>query len=70
MRSVTIVGPDATTTEGISKSVFIMGPERGIRFVESLPGIDAVIIDGDGNMRYSAGLRRESPQCTEGRTGV
>jgi len=47
-----------------------MGPERGIRFVESLPGIDAVIIDGDGNMRYSAGLRRESPQCTEGRTGV
>jgi thiamine biosynthesis lipoprotein len=70
VRSVTIVGPDATTTEGISKSVFIMGPERGIRFVESLPGIDAVIIDGDGNMHYSAGLRRESPQCTSGRTGV
>ncbi len=70
VRSVTIVGPDATTTEGISKSVFIMGPERGIRFVESLPGIDAVIIDGDGSMHYSAGLRRESPQCTEGRTGV
>jgi len=70
VRSVTIVGPDATTTEGISKSVFIMGPERGIRFVESLLGIDAVIIDGDGNMHYSAGLRRESPQCTDGRTGV
>lgn len=70
VRSVTVVGPDATTTEGISKSVFIMGPERGIRFAESLPGIDAVIIDGDGNMHYTAGLRRESPQCTAGKTGV
>jgi thiamine biosynthesis lipoprotein len=69
-RSVTIFGPDTTTTEGISKSVFIMGPERGLRFAESLPEIDAVIIDGDGNMHYTAGLRRELPQCTTGKTGV
>jgi thiamine biosynthesis lipoprotein len=65
-RSVTIIGPDATTTEGISKSVFIMGPERGLRFVESLPGIDAVIIDGYGAMHYSAGLRRESTAMHDG----
>ena len=70
VRSVTIVGPDATTTEGISKSVFIMGPERGIRFAESLAGIDAVIIDGDGDMHYTAGLRRESPQYTAGKTEI
>ena len=70
VRSVTIVGPDTTTTEGISKSVFIMGPERGIRFAESLSGVDAVVIDGDGDMHYTAGLRRESSQGTAGRTGV
>jgi len=70
VRSVTIVGPDTITTEGISKSVFIMGPERGIRFAESFPGVDAVIVDGDGSMHYTAGLRRESPQSTAGRTGV
>lgn len=69
-RSVTIVGPDATTTEGISKSVFIMGPKRGIRFAESLPGIDAVIIDADGNMHTTAGLRRGSPQGTASKTGA
>lgn len=69
-RSVTIIGPDATTTEGISKSVFVMGPDRGIRFVESLPGIDAVIVDSDGNMHYTAGLRRERPPSTMGETGV
>jgi thiamine biosynthesis lipoprotein len=60
VRSVTIIGPDATTTEGISKSVFIKGPERGIRFVESLPGIDAVVIDDRGTMHTTRGLRRES----------
>jgi len=70
VRSVTIIGPDTTTTEGISKSVFIMGPERGIRFVESFPGADAVIIDGGGNMHYTAGLRRESPKCTTGKSRV
>jgi thiamine biosynthesis lipoprotein len=66
VRSVTIIGLDTTTTEGISKSVFIKGAERGIRFVESLPGIDAVIIDGDGHMHYTAGLRRESTALHDG----
>jgi len=61
-RSVTIIGPDATTTEGLSKSVFIMGPERGIRFAESLPGIDAVIIDAGGLMHTTAGLGRDLPR--------
>lgn len=65
-RSVTVIGPDATTTEGISKTVFIKGAERGIRFVESLQGIDAVIIDGGGNMHYTAGLRRESTAARGG----
>lgn len=66
VRSVTIIGPDATTTEGISKSVFVKGPEHGIRFVEALQGIDAVIVDGEGRMRYTAGLHRESTAIHDG----
>ncbi|HTQ76204.1 MAG TPA: FAD:protein FMN transferase [Burkholderiales bacterium] len=66
VRSVTIIGPDATTTEGISKSVFIKGPEQGIRFVESLPEIDAVVIDDRGNLHTTRGLRRESTAMHEG----
>jgi len=66
VRSVTIIGPDATTTEGVSKSVFIKGAEQGVRFVESLAGIDAVIIDRDGRMHYTAGLHRESTATRDG----
>ncbi|MCG6934490.1 MAG: FAD:protein FMN transferase [Proteobacteria bacterium] len=55
-RSVTVLGPDATTTDALSTTVFVLGPERGIRLIDSLAGIDAVVIDARGKMHYSSGL--------------
>ena len=57
VRSVTIIGPDGITTEGLTKSVFVKGPKEGMRLIESLKGIDAIIIDDAGHMLYSPGLR-------------
>lgn len=57
VRSVTIIGPDGVTTEGLTKSVFVRGPEAGMRLIESLPNIDAIVIDASGNIFYSARLR-------------
>ena len=54
--SVTILGPDATLTDGLSTSVFVLGPERGLALIDRLPGVDAIIIDADGQLRYSADL--------------
>ncbi len=59
VRSVTIIGPDSITNEGLTKSVFIMGPARGMQLVESLKGIDAVVVDDSDRVYYSSGLRRE-----------
>lgn len=64
VRSVTIIGPDGITTEGLTKSVFVKGPKEGMRLIESLRGVDAIIIDDAGRMLYSPGLRdavREEP---------
>lgn len=55
-RSVTIVAPDGLTSEALSKSVFVMGVDPGMRLIESLPGVDAVVVDADGLLHYSAGL--------------
>jgi thiamine biosynthesis lipoprotein len=55
-RSVTIIGPDATTTDGLSTTIFVMGPKDGMALVEKLKGIDAVIIDNQGQIHYSSGL--------------
>ena len=57
VRSVTVIGPDGVTTEGLTKSVFVRGVEEGMRLIESLPDIDAIVIDATGNIFYSARLR-------------
>ena len=54
--SVTILGPSATFTDALSTSVFVLGPQAGLALIDSLPGIDAIIIDTQGRLRYSADL--------------
>jgi len=56
VRSVTILADDGLTTEGLSKCVFVMGLERGMRLIESQPGVDAVVVDASGVLHYSSGL--------------
>jgi thiamine biosynthesis lipoprotein len=54
--SVTILGSEATFTDALSTSVFVLGPERGLHLIDSLPGVDAIIIDASGKLLYSADL--------------
>ena len=56
VRSVTVIADDGLTTEAFSKTVFVLGVEQGLRFVEAHAGIDAVIVDAQGALHYSAGL--------------
>lgn len=54
--SVTILGPEATLTDGLSTSVFVLGPEAGLNLINQLPGIDAIIIDPQGQLLFSDDL--------------
>jgi thiamine biosynthesis lipoprotein len=56
VRSVTILGSNATQTDGLSTSVFVLGVERGMQLVSRLPGVEAVIVDAEGRIFYSDGL--------------
>jgi FAD:protein FMN transferase len=56
LRSVTIIGPDATTTDGLSTGVFVLGAERGLALIERLADVDAVLVTRDGKVLYSSGL--------------
>ena len=53
---MTIIADDGLTTEAFSKTVFVLGVEQGLRFVEAHAGVDAVIVDAQGALHYSAGL--------------
>ncbi|MCA9637538.1 MAG: FAD:protein FMN transferase, partial [Myxococcales bacterium] len=54
--SVSVVAVAATKTDAYCTAVAVMGPERGMAFVEATPGIDAVIIKRDGSLMVSSGL--------------
>ena len=63
VRSVTVIAADATTTEGLTKSVFVKGPDAGLAFINGLRArdkryadVDAVIVARDGRVLYSDGL--------------
>jgi thiamine biosynthesis lipoprotein len=56
VRSVTIISGTATRTDALTKSVFIMGAEEGIAFINTLPDVDAVAVAPDGKVTYSRGL--------------
>jgi thiamine biosynthesis lipoprotein len=56
VRSVTVIGANATRTDGLTKTVFILGVERGMEFIRKLGDVEAVIVDRDGQIFYSAGL--------------
>jgi FAD:protein FMN transferase len=57
VRSVTIIASNATRTDGLTKTVFILGPKAGLEFINTLPDADAIVIAADGKVSYSKGLQ-------------
>jgi thiamine biosynthesis lipoprotein len=56
--SSSIIGSVATDTDALSTSVFVLGVKQGLQLINTLPDTEAVIIDNQGQMHYSAGLAR------------
>jgi thiamine biosynthesis lipoprotein len=57
VRSVTVIAPDGLTSEALSKTLFVLGVVQGLAIVESVPGVDAVVVDAAGVLHASAGLQ-------------
>ena len=60
VRSATIIGPTATRTDGLSKTAFVLGPERALEIYNRLDDIDAILVTPDGRVLYSKGLEAPS----------
>jgi thiamine biosynthesis lipoprotein len=62
VRSATIIGPTATQTDGMSKTAFVLGPEKALEIINRHPEYDAVFVCPDGKVLYSNGLRPPKPR--------
>jgi thiamine biosynthesis lipoprotein len=56
-RSVTVWAKDAFTADAIDDAVFILGPEPGLKIIESLPDAGAVIVDKNDKVWISKRLQ-------------
>lgn len=56
-QSVTVIAKDGVVADGLDTGIFVLGPEEGMALVERLSDVEAIIIDANGTMRVSSGLR-------------
>jgi len=55
-QSVTILAPTAEMADALSTSVFLMGADAGMRFIETQKEVEGMIVGIDGNLMFSSGF--------------
>ena len=58
-RSVTLWAPKATLLP--SAAVFVLGPRDGLALAASVPGVEALVVDAQGQVRETPGFERVAP---------
>jgi len=54
--SVSVMAQEAVTSDALSTTLFVLGTEKALKLINTLDGIEAIIIDAKGKMFYSNGL--------------
>jgi FAD:protein FMN transferase len=57
--SATIVTDNAFDADALSTAVFVLGKEKGMKLIESLPGVEGLIITREREILRSSGFREE-----------
>jgi len=65
VHSATVFGPDAVITDALSTSVFVMGVERGLTLIGTLPDYESIVINAEGQVFYSDGLMQPEAQSPD-----
>jgi thiamine biosynthesis lipoprotein len=53
--SVTVAGPNVYASDALATAALLMSPGEGVRFIDSLPGFECMVIDAAGRSALSAG---------------
>jgi thiamine biosynthesis lipoprotein len=56
-RGVTLVAERLEAVNGLGVAIMVLGRQEGVRLVEATPGLDALIVDRDGSVWLSEGMR-------------
>ena len=56
-QSVTVIAKEGVVADGLDTGIFVMGPEKGMALIERLFGVEGVIVDSNGKVLVSSGLK-------------
>lgn len=56
-QSVTVLARHGVMADGLDTGIFVLGPARGMELVERLPDVEALIVDRNGKVWISSGLK-------------
>lgn len=56
-QSVSVIAKEGVWADGLDTGIFVLGAERGMELVEQLEDVEAIIVDGEGRVLISSGLR-------------
>ena len=55
--SVTLISADPQFAQILAKAPFVLGLDKGMKMIEKIPGMEAVVITASGERVYSSGLK-------------
>lgn len=58
-QSVSVIAREGVLADGLDTGIFVLGPERGMQVIEALEDVEAVIVDREGRVLISSGLRNK-----------
>lgn len=56
--SVTVIAETSMSADALATGVFVLGPEKGMALVESLEGVEALIVDENLEPHVSSGMKK------------
>jgi thiamine biosynthesis lipoprotein len=56
-QSVTVFAKEGVVADGLDTGIFVMGPDKGMALIESLSDVEGVIVDQEGKVFVSSGLK-------------
>ena len=55
-QGVTILAESTLAADALATAVFILGPDKGMKLIETLPKVEGIIVDNQGEVTLSSGL--------------
>jgi thiamine biosynthesis lipoprotein len=58
LRGVTLVSEDAQAVNGLSVAAMVLGKQAGKKLLEETAGVEALLVDRDGDLWMTRGMRK------------